>query len=202
MTTRPVAAATERNSGPILGVLRHEFRDCTRILEIGSGTGQHAIAFVRALPHLIWQTSDLVENHAGIEAWLKHAGLPNVRSPIELDVTTADLGSQTYDGVYSANTAHIMGLAAVEKMFALAGHVLRLRGAFCLYGPFRRNGKFSTTSNAAFDESLRLHDPAMGIRDLEQLDAWANAAGLSLSGMYAMPANNLLVVWRNERMRR
>ena len=195
MHDRPFAEAAARNVEPIFEVLRHEFRDSTDVLEIGSGTGQHAVYFAASLDHLQWQTSDLEENHPAIRAWIADARLPNVREPISLDVTTADL-STSYDAVYSANTAHIMSIDEVARMFALAGRVLRPDGLFCLYGPFRRFGEFNTESNARFDASLRARDPSMGIRDLEELDAMAATDGLHRQNLYAVPSNNLVVIWK------
>ena len=193
---KPTAPAAERNAAAILDVLQTELRNARDVLEIGSGTGQHAVTIGAALPDLSWQTSDLDENHPAIVAWVDDAGLDNVHSPISLDVLTATLPAENYDAVFSANTAHIMGFAAVEKMFALVAHTLRDGGRFCLYGPFREQGAFSTESNAAFDQSLRSRDPSMGIRDLEQLDELAAAGKMRRVRRYAMPANNLLVVWQ------
>lgn len=202
MGDKPSAPATERNSSAILGVLRIEFRGCRSVLEIGSGTGQHAVTFASALPHLTWQTSDLDENHEGIRAWLDAANLPNVRRPLSLDVMSADGKAHSYDGVYSSNTAHIMSYPAVVRMFVLVSRVLQDDGVFCLYGPFRQNGRFNTQSNASFHDSLVARDPAMGIRELEDLDALATDGGLHRSRLYAMPANNLLAVWRRTTPRR
>ena len=196
MSVKPFASATERNSQPILDVIRHEFRACHVILEIGSGTGQHAVAFGAELKQLTWQTSDRDENHAGILAWLDAAALSNIREPISLDVMTAKLPPASFDGVFSANTAHIMSFAAVKKMFALVGSTLKPAGVFCLYGPFRQNREFSTPSNAEFHQSLQNRDLAMGIRHLEALDALANTGNLLRTRLYAMPANNLLAVWQ------
>jgi cyclopropane fatty-acyl-phospholipid synthase-like methyltransferase len=196
MNPKPFAAATERNSLPILEVIRSEFEHASTVLEIGSGTGQHAVSFGNALNHLFWQTSELIENHAGIHAWLDEEGLPNVRKPIELDVMTADVSPQDYDAVFSANTAHIMSYEAVEKMFSLVGKTLRENGIFCLYGPFRQGGEFNTQSNADFDRSLRERNPEMGIRDLEALDKLGESGGMVRERLYAMPANNSLAVWR------
>ncbi len=196
MNTKPFAPATERNSSSILGVLRIEFRGCRSVLEIGSGTGQHAVAFAAGLPHLTWQTSDLDESHGGIDAWIDAANLPNVRRPLSLDVMSTTGEAHSYDGVYSSNTAHIMSFPAVVKMFGLVGRVLQDNGVFCLYGPFRQNGRFSTQSNANFHDSLVVRDSSMGVRALEDLDALAIDGGLRRSNLYAMPANNLLVVWR------
>lgn len=198
MNEKPFAPATERNSAAILDVLRHEFREVTTVLEIGSGTGQHAVAFAAKLIHLSWQTSDVNANHAGINAWLAEAALRNVLAPLSLDVMTARLPPKSYTAVFSANTAHIMSFAAVEKMFSLASSVLGDAGLFCLYGPFREQGRFNTRSNAEFHRSLRLQDAKMGVRDLEQLDKLALSGGLYRTRRYAMPANNLLVVWEKQ----
>ena len=195
MTERPYAESTARNAAPILEILKHEFRDKQRVLEIGSGTGQHAVTFAAALEHLHWHTSDLDENHAGINAWIQASQLGNVVPPLTMDVRTAEVDAGAFDAVYSANTAHIMGLDAVESMYSLVGTSLRNGGVFCLYGPFRRDGQFNTQSNADFDTHLRDRDPAMGIRDLEALDEFAGANGLRRQRLYAVPSNNYVVVW-------
>ena len=192
---KPYASASARNAAPILGVLRHELRGCTRVFEIGSGTGQHAVTFAAALPGITWQTSDLVQSHDGIRAWIEESGLGNVLPPAEFDVLSARAPAAAYDAVFSANTAHIMSYDEVRRMFALAGTMLRPRGIFCLYGPLSRGGRFSTASNETFDASLRARNPAMGIRDLDDLDGLAGESGMDRERLYAMPANNLLVVW-------
>lgn len=196
MNDRPFAPATERNKEAILHVIREEFRNCSSVLEIGSGTGQHAVHFAAALGHLTWQTSDVQENHAGIRAWLRDRALQNVRDPLVLDVCTARVPEQKYDGVFSANTAHIMSFAAVEKMFALVISCLQTDGVFVLYGPFRQEGDFNTSSNARFHESLRQTDTEMGIRHLEDLERLAVAGGMRRMRLYALPANNHIVVWK------
>lgn len=195
MIGKPFAAAATRNSEAILGAIRAEFRDLVSILEIGSGTGQHAVYFCQALERLVWQTSDVRDNHGGIRAWLSEASMPNVLEPLTLDVLDADLPHERYDGVFSANTAHIMNPDAVRKMFALVAAVLRDNGVFVLYGPFRRGGRFNSTSNADFHHSLRQRDPGMGIRHLEKLDSFAQRGGMRRARLYAMPANNNLAVW-------
>ena len=192
---KPYAPAPARNAAPILGVLRHELRDCRTVFEIGSGTGQHAVMFAAALPGVTWQTSDLVQSHEGIRAWIADAGPENVRPPLEFDVLSATAAPGQYDAVFSANTAHIMSYAAVCRMFELVGGMLREAGVFCLYGPFSRGGHFSTQSNAAFDTSLRSRNAAMGIRDLDDLEDLARQNGMKLARIYAMPSNNLLTVW-------
>lgn len=196
MTDRPYAESAARNAAPILEILQREFRDSRRALEIGSGTGQHAVAFAAVLDHLHWQTSDLDENHAGINAWIGASQLENVSAPLSIDVRTSDVAADSYDAVYSANTAHIMGIDAVETMFSLVGNALRMDGVFCLYGPFRRDGQFNTQSNANFDINLRGRDPAMGIRDLEALDEFAAVNSLLRQRLYAVPSNNYVAVWR------
>lgn len=198
MSALPNAVACERNKGPILEVLQREFGDRRSVLEIGSGTGQHAVHFARGLPQVVWQTSDLPANHPGITAWLEHAGLENTRAPLDLDVEHADhdlLSEMRFDAVFSANTAHIMRIEAVAEMFRLAGSLLPPGGVFCLYGPFSFDGEYSSESNAEFDASLRQRDPAMGIRDIGSLDEFAEPAGLVRVRLYAMPANNHVAVW-------
>ena len=196
------ASASVRNSEPILGVLADELAGRERLLEIGSGTGYHAVTFGRAMPSLTWQTSDLPENHVYIHAAIADSGVANVLSPLALDVLDpGDSGpaDASFDVVYSSNTAHIMGIDAVRCMIAVAGKALRPGGRFLLYGPFKRSGTFNTPSNAEFDESLRTRDPAMGIRDLEEIDGLAARQSMSRLRTYAMPANNLLVTWhKNE----
>jgi len=195
MTDKPCAPATERNSRAILEVVGHEFRDCRSVLEIGSGTGQHAIVFGGALTHLTWQTSDRDENHSGIRAWVQEAAVPNVFPPLSLDVLSAKLPKSSYDAVFSANTSHIMSFVAVKKMFELVSVALQDDGVFCLYGPFRQGGAFNTESNARFDQSLRKRDPQMGIRDLEDLDQLGHDGNLKRLRLFAMPASNHLAVW-------
>ena len=196
MPDRHFAAAAQRNAAPILEVLRREFADCRAVLEIGSGTGQHAVTFARELSHLDWQPSDVPEYCPGIRAWIADAMLDNVLPPLELDVRHADAGDRRFDAAFSANTAHIMDIGAVEMMFMLLGKALEPGAVFCLYGPFRVDGEFNTSSNAAFNASLRQREPAMGIRDLEELDTFAAAAGLQRERLYAMPSNNFAVLWR------
>lgn len=192
---RPSAPAVLRNRDSILAVLVEEFADRRRVLEIGSGTGEHAVYFAPRLPWLTWQTSDRSMNHPGIVAWLEAMPAANLAPPVELDVAEAPELAREYDGVFSANTAHIMSKAEVEQMFALVGRVLLPTGQFCLYGPFNVGGRFTSESNQRFDASLRAQQAHMGIRDLEWLDELAAVRGLSRSALYAMPANNFLSVW-------
>lgn len=196
MAEKPFAPAAERNAAAILQVLKQAFRDCKEVLEIGSGTGQHAVFLGAALPHLSWQTSDVDDNHAAISAWVDDSGLANVVAPLSLDVRAAEIASSSYDAVFSANTAHIMSFDAVADMFALVGRVLRADGVFCLYGPFLIDGRFTTSSNEQFDAGLRARDPAMGIRDLTALDSLGEKQELRREALFAMPANNFIATWR------
>lgn len=195
MTDKPDAPATDRNRESILEVLRIEFENSQSVLEIGSGTGQHAVFFGRELPSLRWQTSDRRENHDGINAWIAASSLKNVGRPFDLDVEQVRDVPGEYDAVFSANTAHIMNIEAVKCMFKIVGNSLPPTGRFCLYGPFRLDGDFTSDSNRQFDESLKARDPRMGIRDLEALHALATDNGLNHARSYGMPANNMLIVW-------
>ncbi len=193
---KPFSEACERNSAPILDVLREAFADRISVLEIGSGTGQHAVYFGTHLPHLVWHTTDLVVNHAGIAAWLAAAALPNVTPPLVFDVNGADWPQCRYDAVFTANTLHIVAWAAVERLFAGIARVLPLRGVLAVYGPFNYAGRHTADSNVSFDAWLRERDVASGIRAFESVDALARSYGFALERDVAMPANNRTLVWR------
>jgi hypothetical protein len=195
MSELPHAPATERNREPILAVLRRHFGDRRRVLEIGSGTGQHAVHFAAGLPQLTWQCSDVDENLPGIRARLAAAAVPNAPAPLELDVRGA-WPAGGYDAAFSANTLHIMSWPEVERMFAGLDGVLGADTVLVVYGPFNYGGRFTSESNAAFDASLRVAAPWRGIRDFEAVDALARGIGLTLEEDVAMPANNRSLVWR------
>lgn len=188
------SAACERNRDPILDVLRITLADARSVLEIGSGTGQHAAYFGAALPHLTWQTSDLPQNHPSIRAWI--GDTPNVLPPIALDTGAGPWPQQFFDAVFSANTCHIMAWEEVVAMFAGIAGVLQPGGVVCIYGPFNYGGRFTSESNAAFDASLRSQAAHMGIRDFEAMNALAGRHGLNLAADHPMPANNRLLVWK------
>ncbi len=196
MIDKPYAESCDQNREPILAVLRDVFADRTNVLEIGSGTGQHAVYFGAALPHLRWQTADVPLHHPGIRAWLDEAALPNVLSPIALDVNQTDWRTGRYDAVFSANTLHIMSWGEVQQCFEGIGDVLAPGGKLAVYGPFNYNGAFTSDSNARFDGWLKSRDPHSGVRDFEAVDALAQAQGLSLLQDVAMPANNRTLVWQ------
>jgi SAM-dependent methyltransferase len=192
---KPFSEACEQNKQPILAELSRLFADVRQVLEVGSGTGQHAVHFARALPHLFWQTSDKAENHSGIRAWLEDSALPNTGAPIELDVA-GNWPSQTFDGVFSANTTHIMSWPEVEALFQGVGGVLSEGGCFALYGPFNFGGNYTSESNRRFDLWLRQRDPHSGIRNFEELDELAAGQGLFFVQDIEMPVNNRILVWR------
>jgi SAM-dependent methyltransferase len=192
---KPYSEACEQNKEPILAVLRAVFNEPGLILEIGAGTGQHAVHFARELPHLDWQPTDRADYLPGIQLWIAEAGLPNLRQPLELDTCREPWPITRAAGVFSANTTHIMHWSAVEGLFRGIGRTLQSGEAFCLYGPFNYGGRYTSASNAAFDASLKQRDPASGIRDVDDLDRLARENGLQLRQDYPMPANNRTLVW-------
>jgi SAM-dependent methyltransferase len=192
----PFSDACERNKDPILAVLRGALADRRRMVEIGAGTGQHAVHLARHLPHLVWQPTDRGEYLEGLVARVAAEGPPNLLAPVELDVLQEPWPPVRGDAVFSANTLHIMSWPAVEALFAGLPRVLEAGGVLAIYGPFRYGGQFTTPSNAAFDAMLRERDTQSGVRDFEAVDALARNAGLSLVADHAMPANNQLLVWR------
>ena len=195
MNDKPYSPSCERNREPILAVLREHFADRTRVLEIGSGTGQHAVHFAAAMPWLQWQCSDVADNLPGIRLWLDEAALPNTLAPLELDVRGA-WPRQDFDAVFSANALHIMGWSEVETCFAGIDRVLAANGVLAMYGPFNYDGTYTSDSNREFDAWLKARDPRSGIRDFEAVDALAQAIGLRLIADVTMPANNRMLVWR------
>jgi cyclopropane fatty-acyl-phospholipid synthase-like methyltransferase len=196
--SKPHSPSCERNREPILDVLRQQLVDRRHVLEIGSGTGQHAVHFAAALPQLIWQSSDRAENLPGIRAWLDEAALPNTPEPLEFDVAGAWPALQ-FDAVFSANTLHIMAWHEVELLFAGLPAVTTDDASLIIYGPFNYQGHCSSDSNAAFDQWLQARGAHMAIRHAEAVDALANDAGFNLVDDIAMPANNRCRVWRRYR---
>ena len=195
VTDKPYAPACDRNRDPILAVLREYFADRTAVLEVGSGTGQHAVHFAAAMPWLSWQCADVADNLPGIRMWLDEAGLANTPAPLELDVRKA-WPTDRFDAVFSANTLHIMGWPEVQAFFAGVDRVLTNDGVLAVYGPFNYGGAYTSDSNREFDGWLKARDPASAIRDFEAVDARARGIGLRLMADVAMPANNRTLVWR------
>jgi cyclopropane fatty-acyl-phospholipid synthase-like methyltransferase len=193
--SKPFAPHCERNKEPILSVLQPYFANCRRVLEIGSGTGQHAVFFAPALPNTVWQTSDLEENLTGIRMWLQEAALPNLPPPLLLDVA-GEWPTQRFDAAFTANSLHIMPWSAVEQFFAGVDPVLERDALLAVYGPFNYHGAYTSDSNREFDGWLKQRSALSGIRDFEQVDALASGIGLKLVKDHPMPANNRLIVWR------
>ena len=193
---KPFAESSEQNWKPIFSVIKPLLQNCNSVLEIGSGTGQHAVYFGEHLSHLTWQCSDRLENHKGINMWIDDSGLENILPPLELDTIHNDWPEDSFDAIFSANTVHIMDWGAVEAFFDGAGKCLVPEGKMLLYGPFNYDGQFTSDSNARFDQWLKQRDPLSGVRDFEELDKLANRAGLQLMRDYEMPANNRLLYWK------
>lgn len=194
---KPYSQACENNKQPIFEVLEQVLAHSKQLLEIGSGTGQHAIHFAKQLPHLTWQTSDVATNHAGINQWLAQEQLSNLKSPLTLDLNQPWPIAQV-DSIYTANTLHIVSWPLVERFFDGVAKHLASNGTLCIYGPFNYQGNYTSQSNANFDLWLQSRDPNSGIRDIEKIEQLATNAGLSLINDCAMPANNRLLVFKRQ----
>ncbi len=194
-----ISRSADNNKGPILEVLQTVFRQPADILEIASGTAQHAVHFAAAMPHLTWRTSDLGECLPDIRARLAEENPGNVIDPVELDVSDHPWPLAQVDGIFAANFVHIAGWSKVEYMFAGVETVLKSGGRLCLYGPYKYGGEFTTISNQQFDSWLKARDPQSGVRDFEAVSALASAIGLALVKDHPMPANNQLLEFRRDR---
>ena len=194
-TDLPFTQACENNKGPILERLRNVFSAPGKVLEIATGTGQHAVHFADALPHLQWQPTEHPDAAHLAPARLERAALPNILPMLELDVGQSPWPVNTFQWVFSANTAHIMAWSEVEQMFLRIGDLLPGDGAFCLYGPFNHHGRFNSEGNREFDRTLKSRAAHMGLRDIDDLEALAETAGLALKEIYEMPANNRMLVF-------
>ena len=188
------ASHCERNKQPILDQLGLYFKSSQRVLEIGSGTGQHAVFFAEYLPHLVWHTSDIPENHASVKAWISASQLDNVIPPIEFTIGCDPWPAIEVDAVFTANTTHIMQPEEAQLMMELVAANLPRGGIFCQYGPMNVGGKYTSESNRTFDQSLKKSGFG-GIRAIEQLVSWGQ--GLLLVEKVPMPSNNFLLVWRS-----
>ena len=195
MSDRPYSQACENNKRPILAVLKEAFAQARTVLEVGSGTGQHARFFAEQLPGLSWQPSDVAANLAGIESWCVDYEGSNLLPPVELDVAATSWGVPVPDGVFTANTLHIMPWQVVGSLFAYLGREAPAGNTLCIYGPFNYGGRYTSDSNARFDEWLAATHPGGGIRDFEAIEELAAAGGYRLSSDQAMPANNRLLVF-------
>lgn len=194
---RQRSPSAERNREPILAVLRDALPATGRVLEIASGTGQHAMYFAGALTGLDWQPSDAdADARASIAAWIAHDGLPNVRAPLALDVHQPDWGVDSLDAVVCINMIHISPWSATQALFAGASARLVDGGVLYLYGPYKRGGAHTAPSNEAFDQQLRSRDPRWGVRDMEAVVTLGESVGLVCDEAVAMPANNFSLVFR------
>ncbi len=191
---KPFSAAAERNRIPIGEVLERVLPESCNVLEIGAGTGQHALYFCSLRPAWRWLPSEHPDALEMLRHELVDHGADNLESPIALDVA-GEWPERRFDAVYSANTAHIMPIGAVEAMFRGVGGHLSETGRFVLYGPFKRGGRHQAPSNADFDAGLRRRDPAMGIRDLSAIDAMADSSGLTRIAELALPVNNHILIF-------
>jgi len=193
------APSSARNKGPLLEVLQDELNGVRRVLEIASGTGEHAVHFCTALPHLYWQPSDIAsEALSSIEAWRLATGLENIAAPVALDVTAANWWGAVegpVDFIYCCNMIHISPWATTLGLMSGAGALLDDGGKLALYGPFARNGMHTAPSNEEFDRSLKSRDPDWGVRDIKDVCREAASAGLDIVGEIEMPANNLLLLF-------
>lgn len=203
MTARPFSIACERNREPIAIALDPWMADRRKVLEIGSGTGQHAVFFAQRWPRLQWQPSDHPDHLAGIEAWRQEAALANLAPAFALQAELpprvpleVPSGHAPFDAVFSANTLHIMGWAHVQALFAGLPPLLDAGALLAVYGPFNYGGAFTSESNAQFDAWLKARDPRSGIREVEAVQALAAQSGFQLLDDLPMPANNRLLVWR------
>ena len=192
----PYSQACENNKAPILAQLQEVFVTPGKVLEIGTYTGQHAVHFARAMPHLTWQPSDRPESAHLCRQRLAQAALPNMLPVVELDVGQSPWPVGAVQWAFSSNTAHIMAWPEVEQMFQGIAERLASDGAFCLYGPFNEQGDYTSDSNRQFDQYLKSQAAHMGIRDLTDLSALAEANGMRLTEQHALPANNQLLVFR------
>ena len=194
----PFSAACERNKDPILEVLRLRFADRTQVLEIGSGTGQHAVYFAQALGHLTWHPTEQLVYLEDLTERVKLEGPSNLRAPTLLDVRQAVWPVRGVDAMFTANTLHIMSWSEVMALFNGIGTVLAPGGVLCIYGPFRYAGKYTSDSNQEFDRMLQERDPQSGLRDIEAVSLLADQYGLRLDADFDLPANNRLLVFTKE----
>jgi len=196
MAEKPFSQACENNQPPILKVLEQVFKPSLTVWEIGSGTGQHACYFATQMPHLCWQPTDRRENLAGIARWVHDTNRKNLFNPVALDVMDNPWPCTQIQGLFSANTLHIMNWQEVEIFFSRLKTYLSSGAACCIYGAFNYYGRYTSQSNAQFDQWLKTRDPSSGIRDQETVVKLARSNDLCLIDDVAMPANNRLLIFQ------
>jgi SAM-dependent methyltransferase len=194
----PFSEACERNKNPILEVLRETFAARSDVLEIGSGTGQHAVYFAAQLPHLVWHATEQLAYLADLAARVQAEGGANLTQPTVLDVRQSIWPVLSVDAAFTANTLHIMSWAEVLALFRGIGRTLAPGGTFCVYGPFRYEGRYTSPSNAEFDRMLQARDPESGLRDITAVTKLATGVGLQLVADHDLPAFNRMLVFTKE----
>jgi hypothetical protein len=194
----PFSDACERNKGPILEILRACLGDRSQVLEIGSGTGQHAVYFAAHLTHLTWHPTERLGYLDDLSSRIQAEGGRNLRPPTVLDVRQPVWPVAKVDAMFTANTLHIMSWAEVAAMFQGIGSTLAPSGVLCVYGPFRYDGRYTSPSNLEFDRMLQERDPLSGLRDIQSLTALAAGFGLTLTADHDLPAYNRLLVFIKE----
>lgn len=190
---KPYSESCDQNRDHILSIISPLFSSCKNVLEIGSGTGQHAIYFAERMPQLKWYTSDCQDYHAGINSWLSESGLKNIEKPFELNVSTSKWPTMNVDAIFTANSVHIMSNEDVTNLIKGVGALLKSKGSFVIYGPFNYKGKYTSESNQRFDQWLKERNPLSCIKHFEEMVEQANNNGMSLSTDYEMPANNRIL---------
>jgi cyclopropane fatty-acyl-phospholipid synthase-like methyltransferase len=190
---RPYSESCDQNKLPILSVIEPIFIGCSVVLEIGSGTGQHAVYFAEKMPHLQWRCSDCASDLVGINQWIKDSHVSNVITPITLDVSESQWPTDPVDAMFTANSLHIMRYQDVINFMTGAGILLNTGGHLVIYGPFNYNGEFTSASNKSFEQWLKSRDPLSGIKNFEDIEALANQNGFKLCRDYEMPANNRIL---------
>lgn len=194
---KPFSQSCENNKRAILQRIQTIFKPSHKVWEIGSGTGQHACYFAEKLPHVTWQTTDRAENLAGIDCWIAETGLSNLPKSLELNVSSPQWPCQTIEALFTANTLHIMHWDEVECLFKGLNNYLTNKATICIYGPFNYQGQYTSSTNARFDQWLKLRDSQSGIRDIADIEKLADKAGLRIKNDFEMPANNRLLVLEN-----
>ncbi len=194
---KPFSAACERNRDPIFDVLRQYIKpEHTHLLEIGSGTGQHAVYFAPHFKHMTWITSDVPAHHLGMVMWFKEFKIPNISGPIRFKVGIDEFPKQPVNIVYTANTFHIMSWKNVKTLMKMFGHRLRKNSLVMIYGPFNYDGKFTSPSNEQFDRMLKEENPDSGIRNFEDVNKAMIKNGFELLKDHEMPANNRMLIYK------
>ena len=197
---KPFSESCEQNKAAILKTIKPILSSHNSVLEIGSGTGQHALYFSQHMPHLQWYTSDRFEALNGIQMWLdefqSEGGLNNVHSPVSLDVTQSQWPDMNVDAVFTANTLHIMSWYEVQMFYERVPEILNADGLLLAYGPFNYHGQYTSDSNQRFDGWLKARDPDSGIKDFSELNDLALKNGLKILADHEMPANNRILLWQ------